>query len=239
MISNSLDFEPWRLALARERRVQIPGFLQEAAAARLRHCLLHEVPWTLAERIDGKSHTLEAAEYAALSQPDRHERLAQAWQRAEGSFQYSYDSYPMVEAAKEGRDPGLLLHLVLQFMCSPEFLQFVRWLTGDPGIDLVTAQATRYQAGQFLTLHDDHEASEGRRFAYVINLSQGWRADWGGLLQFVDSVGNVERSLLPHYNSLSLFRVPQPHLVSLVSPWVTVPRLAITGWFLHRGASRP
>jgi Rps23 Pro-64 3,4-dihydroxylase Tpa1-like proline 4-hydroxylase len=36
------------------------------------------------------------------------------------------------------------------------------------------------------------------------------------------------------WNALSIFRVPQPHLVSLVSPWAGENRIAITGWFLAR-----
>ncbi len=38
---------------------------------------------------------------------------------------------------------------------------------------------------------------------------------------------------MPHWNALSLFKVPQAHSVSLVSPWAGEPRYAITGWFLR------
>ena len=36
---------------------------------------------------------------------------------------------------------------------------------------------------------------------------------------------------MPRYNTLSLFKVPAPHVVSLVAPWAQAPRLAITGWW--------
>ena len=38
-------------------------------------------------------------------------------------------------------------------------------------------------------------------------------------------------TFVPLWNSLSLFRVPQPHVVSLVEPWAGSPRYSITGWF--------
>jgi hypothetical protein len=38
-----------------------------------------------------------------------------------------------------------------------------------------------------LAPHDDSHAGEGRRYAYVINLSQRWKPEWGGLLQFIDT----------------------------------------------------
>jgi SM-20-related protein len=233
MISNALDFDRPRRELAAAGRTRIDRFLQESAAERLLACLQHDVPWTLAERIEGASHTLEAAAYAALGDEQKQARLQAAYGRAEDAFQYAYDSYPMVEAAKEGRDPGLLLHRVLEFLNSPDFIAFARWLSGD-AITHVTAQATRYRRGHFLTLHDDLEASEGRRIAYVLNLTAAWRADWGGLLQFVDAAGDVETSWVPRYNSLALFRVPQSHLVSQVCPWAANDRLAITGWWLAR-----
>jgi Rps23 Pro-64 3,4-dihydroxylase Tpa1-like proline 4-hydroxylase len=65
----------------------------------------------------------------------------------------------------------------------------------------------------------------------VINLGHDWQADWGGLLQFFDESGQVTESFVPRYNTLSLFRVPQLHAVSLVAPWAERPRFGITGWF--------
>ena len=96
---------------------------------------------------------------------------------------------------------------------------------------MVGAQATRYLPGQFLRLHDDHHAVENRRYAYVVNLSRDWEADWGGMLHFVAADGSVEEVFMPRFNSLSLFRVPHRHFVGLVSPWAKQPRLAITGWW--------
>jgi len=44
----------------------------------------------------------------------------------------------------------------------------------------------------------------------------------------------VIEALLPRWNSLSLFRVPQRDQVTLVAPWAAAPQLAITGWWLAR-----
>lgn len=47
MINNDLNFEGYRIDLAKNTRVQIPDFLQLDAAERLHSCLQNEVPWTL------------------------------------------------------------------------------------------------------------------------------------------------------------------------------------------------
>ena len=233
MINNNLDFEGYRIDLARNTRVQIPDFLQLDAAERLRSCLQNEVPWTLAERSDGLSKTIAAADYAAMDEQVRAEHLQKSYERAKTEFQFAYESYMMVRAAIEGRDPSLILHAILDFLNSEEFIGFARWLVNDPRITHVSAQATRYRAGHFLTRHEDKEKNEDRAYAYVIGLTKNWRADWGGLLQFEDNNGDVTQTLMPRWNSISLFKVPQSHIVSLVSPFATEDRLAITGWLLR------
>lgn len=234
MISNDTDFEAARRELAARSRTQIAAFLQPSAAERLRDCLQREVPWALAERSGGISRTHSAAELAAMAEGDYRALLETAWHEARGGFQFVYDSYMMVRAAREGCDPGLVLHAVLDFLNSTDFLDFARWLTAEASIGAVSAQATRYRPGQFLTRHEDENRSEDRAYAYVINLTPRWDADWGGLLQFQDARGNITDTFLPRWNSLSIFRVPQSHSVSLVSPWAGEERLAITGWMLRQ-----
>ncbi len=233
MISNTLDIGRWRAELGARGRVQIPDYLQPDAADRLAACLQHEVPWTLAIRDADGARTIPAAEYGLL-QGDALDALLRRTARSArgGAYRFAYDSYMMVSAYKEGRDPGLLLHRILEFLNTPEYVAFVRALTGDAGIRRVSAQATRYRPGHFLRYHNDSDVDEGRRFAYVINLSRDWRADWGGLLQFIGEDGRVQETFLPRWNSLSLFQVPAGHAVSLVSPWADRERLAITGWLL-------
>ena len=233
MINNDLDFEGYRIDLAKHTRVQIPGFLQLDAAERLRSCLQNEVPWSLAERSDGIPKTIAADDYSVMDSQARAAILQKAYGRAKTEFQFVYESYMMVKAAREGRDPTLILHAILDFLNSEEFIAFARWLVNDPKISHASAQATRYRPGHFLTLHQDKEKNEDRAYAYVINLTRNWQADWGGLLQFENDRGDVTQTFVPHWNSLSLFKVPQSHIVSLVAPYATEDRLAITGWLLR------
>jgi SM-20-related protein len=236
MNNESLDLAHLRARLHDERRVQIEEFLQPTAAERLHACLAKEVPWTLALRDAHGSRTIDHAAYSALA-PDAIAKLladtaASARDAQDNGFRFAYDSYMMVTAYKEQRDPGLLLHRVLELFNSPDYLAFMRQLTGDPRIRRINAQATRYRAGHFLRYHTDEELEEGRLYAYVLNLSRAWEADWGGLLQFIDGDGRVHDTFLPRWNTLSLFAVPAGHAVSLVAPWARGERLAITGWLL-------
>ena len=194
------------------------------------------MPFSLAERSDNAASRTHG--HAGMPEGDAYRAVLEAaYGHAREAFQFVYDSYMLGKARAEGWDPDLPLHAVLDFFNSPDYLGFVRYLTGDDTITALNAQATRYRPGQFLTPHDDKHSGEGRRYAYVLNLSPRWKADWGGQLQFLDAEGNVIESLLPRWNTLSMFKVPQPHLVSLVSPWAGENRLAITGWMLVRDIS--
>lgn len=229
MISNDLQAAPHRSRLLTHGRVQIAGFLQEPSAERLRQCLREEVPWQPALRSDRPQPA--AAATALQAEADHQALLATLYRRARDDFEFVFDRYRMIEARRDGLDPHLVLHVVVDFLNSPEFIAFARELTGDPAIRMVSAIAARYRPGHFLNLHNDKSGEEDRAFAYVINLSRHWRADWGGLLQFLDEDQNVTETFTPHWNSLSLFRVPQAHQVSLLSPWAGEDRYSITGWF--------
>jgi len=225
MISNELAIEPWRTRLLQRGRVQIRDFLQISAAERLRQCLELEVPWVVSQGSD------IPVEEPIPKPGNDHELLQTAYCRAREGFEFVFDSYRMVHARRRGADPGLILHAVLDFLNSSQFIEFARELTGDDHIRMVSALAVRYRQGHFLNLHNDSAKDENRRFAYVINLGRDWKPDWGGLLQFIDDDHEVIESFVPHWNSLSLFRVPQMHQVSLVSPWAGDDRYSITGWF--------
>jgi len=234
MLSPSLDPSALALALTARGRLQIPGFLVEDAAALLHDCLAREVPWSLAFNEGGVPRTLAADALRAMPAAERAALVRRINAEAVGGYQFMYHSYMMVSAYLAGRDPQLPLHRVLEYLNSEAFLAFARALTGVAELRRVDAQATCYMPGDFLKRHTDAHSVDGRRFAYVINLTREWQADWGGQLQFLADDGAVVESFLPRWNSLSVFAVPAPHCVSFVTPYARVPRLSITGWFLDR-----
>jgi SM-20-related protein len=233
VINPDLDIDYWRRLLAERGRAQLSPILDPSSATRLHEHLRSEVPWTLAYREAGESQVLANAGYAGQDYAQRKSFLERIALDARERYGFAYDSYMMVDAYKEQRDPGLLLNVVLEFLNSPDFLAFARILTGLSAIRRVSAQATQYSPGHFLKRHNDLDGDRDRLVAYVFNLTRDWQADWGGLLEFYDDQGSVIESFVPRYNSLSLFHVPQMHAVSLVAPWAMTPRLSITGWFLR------
>ena len=129
-------------------------------------------------------------------------------------------------------EPDNPLHQYLEFMNRDEMLGFMRRHRGIEEIIRSDAQAACYSAGHFLSVHDDAANYQPRRLAYVFGFTKGWQPDWGGYLQFFDQAGDIKAGLLPKFNVLNVFAVPQYHAVSPVSPAAPAARYSITGWFL-------
>ncbi|UXI68001.1 2OG-Fe(II) oxygenase [Tahibacter amnicola] len=230
MFNPAVDFGPWQARLRASGRVLIPDALDPALTGALAQALADVADWDLAIRDGDTSRLARAGETPAEA---RAAMIARAAADARGRYAFAYDSCMLVERYLAGHAPGSLLHRLVDMLHAPPVLQFIRELVGDPAIRRVLVQATRYLPGHFLRRHDDtNDPGQDRRYAFVINLGRDWQADWGGLLQFLDAEGNVVDTFVPRFNSLSLFRVPQSHAVSLVAPWAEQPRHALTGWFM-------
>jgi Rps23 Pro-64 3,4-dihydroxylase Tpa1-like proline 4-hydroxylase len=235
--SDRIDRDAVRRALEQQRFAQISDALEPAAAEALWQVLRHETPYGLAWAGDGQPtgqyvraeqlRSLPAEQKAAMGN-------AAARTAARGSFAFLYGQYPLAEAAREQWHPGHPLYGVLDFVNHGSSLDLARTVSGHADIIRADAQATLYAGGHFLTDHDDLVESQGRRLAYVLNLTKDWKPDWGGYLNILDETGNIVAGFMPRFNTLNLFLVPLRHHVSLVAPFAPVGRVAITGWFRNR-----
>ena len=92
--------------------------------------------------------------------------------------------------------------------------------------------ASKFTAGQFIAPH--HDLNKGK-LGFVLNLTKSWRPHYGGLLHFLtDDYKHVTKVILPEFNKLTLFHIPEdggiPHYVSPVNPGVQLNRISFTGW---------
>lgn len=231
MINPGLDLAELAAEFAAQGLCQIRQALRPEIADLLHNCLAHRVPWSLAFRDQSGPRKLWSEELTAMTADSRKALEEEIYAIAREQFQFRYDSFMMVTAYKEKRHPELVLHRVIEQINSAPWLEAFRRITGFPNIRRADAQATRYVSGHFLRRHNDMNEDDGRLCAYVINLSRDWQADWGGLLQILDDRGQVVKTLMPNFNTISLFRVPMEHCVSPVAPYANGARYAITGWF--------
>jgi Rps23 Pro-64 3,4-dihydroxylase Tpa1-like proline 4-hydroxylase len=237
-LAEGMDREKLRAGYQRSGHVRIGPFLTDAAARALsRHLAARAEDWHIILNSQEKvfeidqstALSMNAAQWAAL---DRAVQNA-----ARHGFQFRYSAIRVPDDAEARAQSPHLLDAFAAFMSGPAVLDLIRFITGRDAIAFADAQATRYAGGDFLTAHDDGVAGKHRHAAYVLGLTEGWRTEWGGLLLFHQPDGSLS-GMAPAFSSLDLFRVPQLHSVSHVTPSARGARTSVTGWFRASPASR-
>lgn len=229
-LNPALDVPALAAAFARDGRVHIPEFLTSDSAELLHRELRSSRAWALVINQGEKLFELGEEAQRALT-PERSAALDKAvYAAAQRGFQYRYKTIRCPDETEARRADRSCLSRFAQFLSSPAVVALFRQMTGAHDIAFADAQATAYGPGHFLTAHSDDVGGKGRLAAYVFNLTPEWRIDWGGLLLFHGSDGHVSGGLVPSFNALNLFSVPQPHSVSLVSPAAASRRISVTGW---------
>jgi Rps23 Pro-64 3,4-dihydroxylase Tpa1-like proline 4-hydroxylase len=227
-----------RLGALRERflaagRVQVRDFLEPAAAASVRAILERDTSWGFAWQSGDLPPQRWKRDEVARSSNEARQQIARSLHAASatGAYAARFNSYPMLDAYLEHWSPGSPHDLLLEHINDSPFLDFVRTVTGIPGLIKADAQATLFAPGDYLGLHSDSHVSEGWRVAYVLNFADhDWKPDWGGYLNFFDEGGDIVEGWRPRFNVLNLLLVPQLHNVSYVPPFAPARRFAITGW---------
>ncbi|MDP3801540.1 2OG-Fe(II) oxygenase family protein [Brevundimonas sp.] len=236
-LSPSLDVAALRAAFEARRRLHIPGVLDPDSAEAVVAAMETFDGWKLSVSAGGETFELPLADRVA-AEPGKQGWIDQA--RIDGAdprMQYIFDTRRLdMEPQDAPRDA---VGEVLAFLNGQDFLSLVRGVTGDDRIDFADAQATRYRPGHVLTGHDDTATGKNRLYAYVLNLTRDWRADWGGLLAFEGADGHIEEGFAPAFNALNLFAVPMRHAVTQVAGFAPRDRLSITGWLRSHQAVGP
>ena len=223
------DLEAARARLAATGRVRLPGIIEGYEAV---HAAMTEdsMVWNRAIR-NPYNADVPVAVFESEPIAEQMRLIGMAHEEAVEGFQYIYDRLRLGPARAMGLKAPQVLYDLHDLFNGPEFLDFARRLTGDDRIAYVDAQATRYLPGHFLNGHDDRQEEAGRLYAYVLNVSPVWRAEWGGLLMFLGDDGEVIETWVPAAGTLNVFRVPQAHMVSMVAPFAGAPRYSVTGWW--------
>ena len=233
-LNPALDRAALAATFARDGRVQVRDLLTEEAAEEIYRILSGATPWGIAWQ-SGDKDKPQAIEAPELQQSGagKQREIAEGTYRAAANREYAFQfaRFPILNAYLGKWNEGSAYDVLLEHINAPDYLDFIRQVTGIPTISKADAQATLFAPGHFLGRHIDSHVAEGWVVAYVMNFTKDWQPDWGGYLNFFDEEGDIVAGYKPRFNALNMFRVPRAHAVSFVPPFAPVGRFAITGWF--------
>jgi len=211
-------------------RIQIRDFLDAEDAAALHSEMRRREDWRQVVNSGDKVFDLDGPTRAGMSAEQRRALDEAVYAGAREGFQHRYEAIRIPDEAQARQASDDLFAKFALFLSGGEARDLLRAVIGRPELDFADAQATAYAPGDFLTAHDDAVSGKHRLAAYVFGLTPQWRTEWGGLLLFHEDGGDVERALMPRFNTLNIFAVPQLHSVSEVSRAAPFRRYSITGW---------
>lgn len=113
-----------------------------------------------------------------------------------------------------------------EFFGSKEFLSFISEITGKK-LTSIDMSGFIYGDTDYLLPHDDR--LEGRKIAYVVNLSENFKEENGGALALFKGKKIVKR-IVPKFNTLTIFEVSNKSLHE-VEEVVDAKRVSFAGWF--------
>ena len=209
-------------------RVRISDFFA-TGATELRNHLDTTDDWIQLISTDDGALEIDREERARMTTRRWAKIQSDMHKRACTNFQYSYGGIRVPEDG-ELDDDNTPLYTFASFVRSKPFLDLLSSITGKGDLHFTDGQATAYGTGDFLTGHDDNVAGKNRVAACVFGLTRVWRLEWGGVLVFHHADHQSGELIVPQFNTLDLFKVPQIHSVSLVTPAAPHRRLAVTGW---------
>lgn len=122
--------------------------------------------------------------------------------------------------------------LLFNLWDSKIFTNAVEFITGQENLEWVKGSTftSKYEAGDFLYTHTD---KNNGRIAFVYQLTKDWLPGYGGLFMRMDNWINVDATVLPQFNQLTIFDVTgegTPHIVTNVIPGLDKCRMAYSGW---------
>ncbi|MEJ6595276.1 2OG-Fe(II) oxygenase family protein [Parasphingorhabdus sp.] len=233
-LNSLLDREKLRRQFQDEDRLSVEGFLSGNGVDALFANLRSRGDWMEIFNSGDKLIELNPTAQQKLTDVQRNELSRAIYAQAREGFQYRYETIRVPDEAEVRAAMDDVIVRFAEWISGGEAHAFFREITGFNDIDFADAQATAYSPGHFLTGHDDDFPGKNRRAAYVFNLTPVWRTEWGGLLLFHDDA-NAISGLVPGFNRLNIFKVPQMHSVTEVTQSAPYRRYAITGWLRKTG----
>jgi Rps23 Pro-64 3,4-dihydroxylase Tpa1-like proline 4-hydroxylase len=163
--------------------------------------------------------------------PVKIRRVRQELLRQSFEFKES-DLFRLHQTADISAVPNKTLQEFCQFFNSRDFTAYISKITRTK-VSRADMSGFIYSSTDHLLPHDDR--LEGRKIAYIVNLSEGFAKKDGGALSFFASKNNrptkIVQSFTPTPNTLFLFKVSPESFHQVDEVLTGKKRVSLAGWF--------
>ena len=230
-LNKNLDAKQLAKAYKEKKRLQIPDFLDAAAADKIYQGLTVNTPWQITHNDGKRANWLDVKDLEAkIGRRIREMTNLIFSSAAKGDFQYVRYARLLKENQTGMRPLDPTLVETYDFLNGKDVSGFIKAVTGK-AIKKADAEAHWYQNDNFQTRGTGAERGGKPAIGFSLTLAKNWSADWGGNTYFYDQDSNIEEVFVPRFNALEIFEIPASYSISLVAPFTTGFRVSITGAF--------
>jgi SM-20-related protein len=215
-INPALNLEAAKARYAFQRRVHIPDFLAPTSAEHIYHLLSKNTPWGFAYHDGTTDRFMSMRDLEGLTR-GRSERIAKVLQETvqKQGFAFGYHHFPLSLVSTSASGAHTEHEELHHFLSAETMLSLMRDISGKPDIMQAEIQADLFSALHFLGLHKGAQ-KHTTQIGFALTFTRNWHADWGGYLNFHAESGDIVQGIIPRFNCLTLFELPQNHSISLV-----------------------
>jgi hypothetical protein len=195
----------------------------DALYSHLKECKLWGLKLSNGDRVLG----IGPRRYETLSAKDAKALADTAYAAARQGYSFIREEAWLPPLDLEGLEAAPIMISLVKFLRSAPFGRLVSEVTGQPPLELVRFRVERYRAGHFCGFSEVPRSVD--QIGFSISFARSWIVDWGGLLQFRDSFGSVDRAYLPTWNTCTLYSLSRSHGVSFVAPFAHDSAYFVTG----------
>lgn len=213
----------WSERLACNGFVQLHHFLPEAIANDFRRKILkasQHRAWCLLTRPYYPSTAIKDRISSKVIDRQRHQQAVNAQKRGQYAFSFYRSNNHDANNIDSGDIPQQFGKLLLAQVQQPLAVTGGLW-------DVFFAL---FKRGQFISYHSDGKVG---RYAFVYQLSKGWRNCYGGQLELFPAQHQFyKKTIQPEFNTLVLLKLDHPmfHRVRTLTNPPYKHRITITGW---------
>lgn len=230
IINPSLNLSIYKNLFQTQGIISVPNFLESKFADKIYHFLTKDMTdeWWYNSSFHGKDKVI------IPNLEENKEEIKESMKKAQEKFSDNEFSYCFYRTYKNHFPECDCLECHLRKLVSSKaFIDVINEITGLKLEKNNELFLSKYSSECFLNVHNDQGNG---KIAMVINMTKHWKPQYGGNFYLLtnDRKG-VRRVLTPVFNSLNIFRIPEPngipHYVSHVVPGIKSSRYAISGWF--------
>ena len=207
-------------------------YLYPPLAEEIHQCLVNDVPWCFYSSNFEKDKDITPEQLDAMSPAEKEKLIPERPHSYTANLGSPFKTAQCRLAIKRQLDQGRyvppVLVTVLKAMNDAPYVEVLKKLTGSDEVAGVSAAASWYKPGHYVTAHRDD--GPARVATQLVTLTKDWQPGWGGKFTLCDNWGRIKKSIEPSFNSLILARPEIWHYVSVVSDEATSKRLTLYGW---------